>query len=85
MAPALIENIRSGPYWAAVISPMARPLWVRCSTSSVRATVVSQLPVLEIVCPMKNRRKFRVRSDANVLRTVAPSPLLTTTPLSCIS
>ena len=73
MAPAPIEKSRSGPYWAAMSSPMARPLWVRCSTSSVRATVVSQLPVLEIVCPMKNSRKFRVRRDPNVLRTVARS------------
>jgi hypothetical protein len=32
--------------------------------------LVSQLPVFEIDCPMKNSRKLRLRSEMNVLRSV---------------
>jgi hypothetical protein len=39
---------------------------VRWSTSRVRATVVSLLPVFETVCPMKNSRKLRTFSEENV-------------------
>ena len=35
----------------------------------MRATKVSQLPVLEIVWPMKNSRKFRDLRDVSVRRT----------------
>jgi hypothetical protein len=58
-------------------SPTATPLFVRCSTKSVSATLVSQLPVFEVVCPMKNSRKLRVRRDVNVLRNVVATRSLT--------
>ena len=54
--PANGEKSRIGPNWQAVSRPTARPLEVRLSTSSVSATMVSQLPVLEMSWPMKNSR-----------------------------
>ena len=46
--PAKAESTRMGPNWQAATNPTATPLLVRCSTSRVRATIVSQLPELEI-------------------------------------
>ena len=40
--PAHAPRMRIGPNWAAVSSPIATPLSVRCSTSSTRAIDVSQ-------------------------------------------
>jgi hypothetical protein len=45
-----------GPNWQAATRPTANPLLVRLSTSRVRATMVSQLPVLETSCPKKKSR-----------------------------
>jgi hypothetical protein len=71
--PAQGESTSIGPNWQADSTPTAVPLPVRRSTSSVRATIVSQLPVLEIVCPTKNSRKLRERSDASVRATKPPT------------
>ena len=58
---------RTGPCWIPIA---ASPRLVRSSTGRVNATIVSQLPVLEIVWPMKNSRKVRDRSaDSVVLAT----------------
>ncbi len=56
ISPANGENRRMGPNWQAVSRPTARPLLVWLSTSSVSATMVSQLPVLDTSWPMKKRR-----------------------------
>ena len=51
IAPAHADKRRIGPNCAAVRRPTARPLPVRCSTSRVSATLVSQFPVFETSCP----------------------------------
>ena len=51
MAPAHADSRRIGPNCAAVSAPTASPLPVRCSTSRVRATLVSQFPVFETSWP----------------------------------
>jgi hypothetical protein len=48
MTPAQADSRRIGPNWQAVSSPTAKPLSVSLRTSSVSATIVSQLPVFEI-------------------------------------
>ena len=58
----------TGPNWAAASSPRAMPLSVRCSTSSVWATSVIQLPTCEMSWPPKKRRKLRTCSDRKVSR-----------------
>jgi hypothetical protein len=48
MAPPHTDRNRIGPNWQAARPPTATPLlWVRWSTNRVRATMVSQLPVLD--------------------------------------
>ena len=65
----------TGPNWQAASSPRARPLSVSRSTSSVWATIVSQLPTWEISWPPKNSRKLRTRSDRNVSLVARPRAL----------
>ena len=65
-APAQADSSRIGPNWKPARMPTLNPLPVSLSTSRVRATLVSQLPVLEISCPMKNSRKLRFRRARNV-------------------
>src|SRR4051812_19329670 len=72
ITPAHGDSTRIGPNWQAASRPTATPLSVRCSTSSVSATIVNQLPLLEIVWPTKNSRKFRECSDATVRATKPP-------------
>ena len=69
ITPAHADSRRIGPNWHADSTPTATPLPVRWSTSSVSATIVSQLPVLETVWPMKNSRKLRDRNDESVRPT----------------
>ena len=64
--PAQADSSRIGRYWQATSRPRATPLPVRWRMRRVRATLVSQLPVCEMVWPTKNRRKFRQRSDETV-------------------
>src|SRR5579875_1306965 len=59
-----------GPYWQAASRPTSRPLCVRCSTSSVSATLVSQFPLLEMIWPKKYRRKLRVCKELKVVSRV---------------
>ena len=56
MSPAKGDSTRIGPNWHTVSSPTANPLCVSLSTSRVRATSVSQLPVFDTSWPMKKRR-----------------------------
>ena len=70
--PAHAPSRRIGPNWAAVSSPTAMPLPVRCRTSSTRAIEVSQLPTCEMSCPVKNSRKFRTEASGTCCG-VAPS------------
>ena len=56
IAPAQAVRRSIGPYWNAASSPTAKPLPVIFRTSSVSATLVSQLPVVEISCPVKYSR-----------------------------
>jgi hypothetical protein len=51
IAPAQADSSRIGPNCAAVRRPIASPLPVRCSTSRVSATLVSQLPVFDTSWP----------------------------------
>ncbi len=66
ITPAQADSSRIGPNWHAESRPTAAPLPVRWSTRSVSATMVSQLPVFEIVWPTKNSRKLRERNDERV-------------------
>jgi hypothetical protein len=66
ITPAKGDSTRIGPNWQAASTPTATPLPVRWSTRRVSPTSVNQLPVFEIVCPMKNRRKLRERNDDSV-------------------
>src|SRR5438045_3236665 len=75
--PANGESTRMGPNWHAATKPTATPLLVRWSTNRVRATSVSQLPVLEISWPMKNSRKLRVRRARTRPRTALRKRVLT--------
>lgn len=68
ISPAQAENNSTGPNWQADSNPMAMPLSVLRRISSVRATIVIQLPTWEMVCPTKNSRKFRDASEAKMLR-----------------
>ena len=43
---------------SAVFTPSATPLSVRCKTSHADAVKFTHVPVTEITCPAKNRRKF---------------------------
>src|SRR5215207_7683070 len=72
-APAQAERKNTGPYWQAAKIPIARPFSVRLRTSSVSATLVNQLPVLEIRLPIKKSRKFRLRSERKVVRKPEPA------------
>ena len=69
MSPAHAPISRTGPNWAAARKPIATPLSVSFRTSSVNATIVSQLPICEISWPLKKRRKLRTCSDWNVSLT----------------
>lgn len=66
---------RTGPCWILIA---ATSRVVRSSTSRSNATIVSQLPVLEIVWPMTNSRKVRDRSDDSVV--LATNVALVSTP-----
>jgi hypothetical protein len=66
IAPAHADSSRIGPNWKPARIPTPNPLPVILSTSRVRATLVSQLPVLEISCPTKKSRKLRLRRARNV-------------------
>jgi len=68
IAPAHADSSRIGPNWKLARIPTPSPLPVILSTSRVRATLVSQLPVFEISWPTKNSRKLRFRRARNVLR-----------------
>src|SRR5664279_470606 len=74
IAPPQTDRNRIGPNWQAASHPTATPLLVRCNTSSVRATMVSQLPVFDTNWPKKNSLKLRVRIDENVRRAVPRTP-----------
>ena len=81
ITPAHADSRRIGPNWQADSAPTATPLPVRCRTSSVSATIVSQLPVFETVWPMKNSRKLRDPSDESVRRTKPRSVSINDVPL----
>ena len=83
-SPANADSTRIGPNWQAASAPTATPLLVRCRTSSVSATIVSQLPEFEISWPMKNRRKLRDRSARTRLRIPARSRSVTDAPRSAV-
>ena len=58
---------RIGKNVSAMFTPSAMPFACeRRTTSHADAVAFSQVPVTEIACPMKNSRKFRVRSEWNV-------------------
>ena len=57
-APPSGPNSRIGPKASAVSIPSATPLPVSWSTSHAAATICIHVPVTEIACPMKKRRKF---------------------------
>src|SRR5919112_4607654 len=71
-APAQADSISIGPNWKPARIPTPSPLPVILSTSRVRATLVSQLPVLEISCPTKKSRKLRFRRARNVFLMPVP-------------
>ncbi len=64
--PAHAPSSSTGAKCAAASSPSATPLPVRCSTSSVWATIDIQVPVWLTICPRKKSRKLRIRSEAKV-------------------
>ena len=75
--PAHAPRMRIGPNWPAVSRPIAMPLPVRCSTSSTSAIDVSHVPTWEMSCPVKNSRKLRTPSEANVVRSARLVPRIT--------
>src|SRR5579884_130930 len=71
-SPAHADRTSIGPNWHAGSSPTAVPLSVRCSTSRVRATIVSQFPLFDTSWPTKNSRKLRMRREEKVSPTSRP-------------
>jgi len=71
-------NNRIGPNASAVSIPRATPLPVSWSTSQAAATICIHVPVTEIACPMKKRRKFgECPSEWNVRWTVTRTGVMT--------
>ena len=61
--------------------PSATPLPVSRSTSQAAATICIQVPLTEMACPMKNRRKFRECPIAWKVRWTASLVRVTSAPL----
>ncbi len=74
-APPQKPSSSTGPNCAAASRPSNTPDPVSSRMRRVCATIVIQVPVWEIVWPMKNNRKLRTRNDRNVSLSI-PWPML---------